>query len=933
MATQQNRTILIISDCAEDRVAYRHCLLEESKYNYQILEAESTVGLTLCCEAKPDCVLLDFIESKTGGFEFISNLQAQMGKSYLPPLIGITEYRDEMVGACNCSVRHLVREYLVKTSSPDTLRIAVRSAIEINELRHKLQVSEARFRSSEQFELAAEAVNCLIFDIDLQTNTVERTRGLMELVGYTLSEAEPTAQWWHQLIHPNDINYINGQQLTTILESKHRYTGEYRVRHKQGHYLWVQEQGIILRDANGQAVRIVGSTVDITRRKQAEEALQRSEEKLAFVLNNVDASISRFWVFPNQDWKSDYYSPGCEKIFGYTSEELLQDKKLWLSRVAPSDLENVILPKFEHIFAEQTVSYEYKFYHKDGSLRWINDTLTSQFDKTENAWIVTIIAVDITERKQVLEALWESTERYRYVVETVPNIVWRACSDGNSDFVNHRWVEYTGCGVEQALQMGWLQFIHPDDVLRVQAFWQSTTSNTNSLYEIQYRLKYIDGTYRWNLVRGYPIIDEQGNVIKWFGSCTDIHDQKELEAQRNQLLAEAQAAREEAELANRTKDEFLAIVSHELRSPLNAILGWTKLLKTRNFDSANTARALEVIERNTVAQVQLIEDLLDISRMIRGNLRLTLQPVNLATTIETTVNNLRLSADAKKIDLQIKNYATKCLVLGDMNRLQQIVSNLLTNAIKFTPSLGRVEICLEIVNCKDVTCHVSTAAQITVTDTGKGISADFLPYIFERFRQVENTTTRAKDGLGLGLAIVRHLVELHNGAITASSLGKGQGATFTVTLPLLEEEATRQEEQTGQEEISPTLLSNKKILVVDDEPDNCTYLSCALEEYGAIVTTASCAKEALAIFEEFQPDIIISDIGMPEEDGHTLIRKIRQLTTHNCNIPAIALTAYTKQEDRERSRNAGFQLHMTKPVEPTELIKAISNLIKELPKI
>ncbi|MBW4602967.1 MAG: PAS domain-containing protein [Calothrix sp. FI2-JRJ7] len=917
MATQQDRTILIISDCAEDRVAYRHCLLEESKYNYRILEAESTVGLTLCCEAKPDCVLLNFIESKIGGFEFISNLQALTGKSYLPALIGITEYRDEMADACNCSVRNLVSEYLVKTSSPDTLRIAVRSAIEINELRHKLQASVARFRTSEQFELAAEAVNCLIFDSDLQTNIVERTRGLMELVGYASSEAEPTAQWWRQLIHPDDINYINDEKLTTILESKHRYTNEYRVRHKQGYYVWVQEQGIILRDANGQPVRVVGSTVDITRRKQAEEALQRSEEKLAFVLNNVDASISRFWIFPNQDWKFDYYSPGCEKIFGYMSQELLQDKKLWLSRVAPSDLENVILPKFKDIFVEQTVSYEYRFYHKDGSLRWINDTLTFQYDKNENAWIVTTIAVDITERKQVIEALWESTERYRYVVETVPNIVWRACSNGNTDFVNHRWVEYTGCDVDQALGTGWLQFIHPDDVLRVQAFWQSTTSNIDSLYEIQYRLKYIDGTYRWNLVRGYPIIDEQGNVIKWYGSCTDIHDQKELEAQRNQLLVEAQAAREEAELANRTKDEFLAIVSHELRSPLNAILGWTKLLRTRNFDQANTARALEIIERNTVAQVQLIEDLLDISRMIRGNLRLTLQPVNLATIIETGVNNLRLSADAKKIDLQMRNYVRKCLVLGDMNRLQQIVSNLLTNAIKFTPSLGRVEICLEIVN------HHTT--QIRVTDTGKGISADFLPYIFERFRQAENTTTRAKDGLGLGLAIVRHLVELHNGAITASSLGEGQGATFTVTLPLLQQEATRQE---GQEEISSTLLSNKKILVVDDEPDNCTYLSCALEEYGATVKAASCAKEALAVFEEFQPDIIISDIGMPEEDGHALIRKIRQLTTHSCNIPAIALTAYTKQEDRERSRNAGFQLHMTKPVEPAELIKAISNLIE-----
>ncbi|MBF2062946.1 MAG: response regulator [Calothrix sp. C42_A2020_038] len=525
---------------------------------------------------------------------------------------------------------------------------------------------------------------------------------------------------------------------------------------------------------------------------------------------------------------------------------------------------------------------------------------------------------DITERKQVLEALQESRESYRHVVETVPNIVWRTSNDGKTNFVNNRWVEYTGFECEYAMEMGWLQFIHPDDVARVQAFWQSHF-HTEPRYEIQYRLKHVNGTYRWNLVRGYPILDEQGRITRWYGSCTDIHDQKELEAQRNQLLKEAQAAREEAEMANRTKDEFLAIVSHELRSPLNAILGWTKLLRTREFDQANTTRALETIERNAKAQVQLIEDLLDISRMIRGNLCLTLQPVNLATIVETTVNSLHFAVEAKQIELQTK-IGTTCQVLGDINRLQQIVSNLLTNAIKFTPVGGRIEISLEA---------SSQNARIIVADTGKGISPELLPYIFERFRQAENTTTRAKDGLGLGLAIVRHLVEMHGGSVTASSLGEGQGATFTVVLPLENARVIKQDEQ---EEISSlsfsTILENKKVLVVDDELDNCTYLTYLLEESGAIVKAAISTQEALAVFRDFQPDVIISDIGMPEEDGNTLIQKVRQLTQESKKIPAIALTAFARPEDKLRSLSAGFQLHITKPVEPSELIAAITSLIE-----
>jgi signal transduction histidine kinase len=337
---------------------------------------------------------------------------------------------------------------------------------------------------------------------------------------------------------------------------------------------------------------------------------------------------------------------------------------------------------------------------------------------------------------------------------------------------------------EKAMRRAWQQVIHQEDLPQVQEFWSANVYLNALSFETYYRIKDVDGRYRWNLVCAFPIKDEQNRLVQWFGTCTDIHEQKELELEK-------QKAREEAELANRTKDEFIAVVSHELRSPLNAIVGWTKLLKNRKFDPVIFSCGLETIERNTQSQVQLIEDLLDISRMVRGNLRLTMSSVNLATIVETTVNSQRFLAEAKQQELRVEIKSDSCRILGDINRLQQIVNNLISNAIKFTPSGGRVEICLEQVNGEEKQLTKNNYAQIRVTDTGQGIDPDFLPHIFERFSQAVNNTTRGKDGLGLGLAIVHHLVELHGGSVNAFSEGVGLGATFTVVLPILEDEKIR----------------------------------------------------------------------------------------------------------------------------------------------
>lgn len=540
-----------------------------------------------------------------------------------------------------------------------------------------------------------------------------------------------------------------------------------------------------------------------------------------------------------------------------------------------------------------------------------------------------------------------------------------------------------------------LNALHPEDRAWVdQAVSQAI--NEKSDYNIEYRTLWADGTVRWIAAKGRAIYNDTGQPIRMLGTTHDITERKEIEAERASILAREQAARAESEAAGRMKDEFLAIVSHELRTPLNSVLGWAELLRTRKFDSSKTAKAIETILRNAKLQVQLIEDLLDISRMMRGKIQLEVQQVNLISVIEAALDTLRLAAEAKSIDfkftildsgleLNSKNLESTAktkssivctsppdtsagrenrkqvssswcdknpnfLVLGDVCRLQQIVWNLLSNAIKFTPNKGRVEVQLSLVTEKDLgdkkdktipnssqASYPVPVACIQVIDTGKGIKPDFLNYVFERFRQADSTLTRSFGGLGLGLAIARQLVELHGGTISVASPGEGKGATFTVKLPLLKQtthysQLTTEKEKSSFEAglLSPNvgLLKDLQILVVDDEPDIRDFIAKVLAEEGAIVMAVASAAEAIDVLVHLQPNVLVSDIAMPQEDGYSLIAKVRALDANkNKRLPAVALTAHPKSEDRIDALRAGYQTHVAKPVKPTELVVVIANLI------
>ena len=410
----------------------------------------------------------------------------------------------------------------------------------------------------------------------------------------------------------------------------------------------------------------------------------------------------------------------------------------------------------------------------------------------------------------------------------------------------------------------------------------------------------------------------------------DVREHLDLEIrareERERLLTLERAARSEAETASRLKDEFLATVSHELRTPLTAVLGWIHILRGRRLDEKAAAHALEIIERNARSQNQLIEDLLDVSRIITGKLRLDVRPVNPASFIESAIEAVIPAAEAKGIQVEKALDNEVSSISGDPTRLQQIVWNLLSNAIKFTPRGGRVEVRLERVN---------SYIEISVADSGDGIKKEFLPFVFDRFRQADGTTSRQYGGLGLGLAIVRHLVELHGGTVQADSFGEGKGSIFTVKIPLLpvyqrelyREQARETERETHLVVEYPDNLAGLEVLVVDDEADTLELIKVLLGQCGAEVTTARSAAEALHLLERIKPDVIISDIGMPSEDGFEFIRKVRQLPPEKGGkIPAVALTAYARAEDRLRVLRSGYQMHISKPVELAELVAVVANI-------
>jgi PAS domain S-box-containing protein len=776
---------------------------------------------------------------------------------------------------------------------------------------------------------------------------------------------------------------------------------EVDVVHDNGQVTKLLEYVAPLFDEKGKTRGCIGAFLDITSRKQAEELQHNQQKWLEDVLNLMPRPL--LFVEPGTA-RVTFANRAAKELAGgeFPQDIPAEDYHTvyYCTDAAGNRIPNEQMPGVRVARGERLDGFEMDWHTSQGvhSLLIFADTIPAMHGHPATC---VVVFQDVTKLKQAEKALSLGNQRLQLLFGTASDLLSSqqplalidslfgklAQQIGLDIYFNYvvednskvmRLASYRGFGEELAKQIEWLEFGQavcgtvaqcglPIYIENVQ---QSTDPKTQLIRSLDVNAYY-----------SYPLI-AQGRLLGTlsFGSCTRSYftenqrgmmqavcDQIAIAIERSSLITSLQQQTEQLQETNRMKDEFLAILSHELRSPLNAILGWAQLLRGRKLSETQVAKALETIERNARSQTQMIEDLLDISRMIRGKLRLNVDNCNLISIIESTIETVSLAAQAKGIQLQFYvdnqgelhyKQATKAsfifctpsenivnqqtdfqpqfLISGDSDRLQQIMWNLLSNAIKFTPQGGKVEIRLSqsTDHNQEFLSNKTGYAQIQVIDTGIGIKSEFLPYVFDRFRQADSSSTRAHGGLGLGLAIVRHLVELHGGTVQAESLGEGQGTTFTVKLPLIlpsQENTPTAFRHTGAEFsqmfVCPS-LAGVRVLVVDDEADTRDYITTVLQQCQAEVQTASSAQEALQMISQWKPDVLVSDIGMPQEDGYSLIRKLRsQPPEQGGKIPAAALTAYARAEDRMRAIQEGFQLHLPKPIQPAELATVVASLV------
>jgi PAS domain S-box-containing protein len=602
---------------------------------------------------------------------------------------------------------------------------------------------------------------------------------------------------------------------------------------------------------------------------------------------------------------------GAEHILGYTETEVL-GKNASRFFTAEDRAKDVPQKELTTAAAEGRAEDERWHVRRDGSRFWASGVVTVVRDEAGEIIGFSKVMRDMTERNRLTE------ERDRFFTLSI-DLLCVVRLDGRFQRVNPAFDKVLGFSEEELVGLSLFDLLHPEDIAATAEGYEKLSKGEPTTF-MQNRLRCKDGSYKWLAWSYFPVPEDD----LAFGVGRDMTELKQM----HDVL---QLRADELEESNRVKDEFLATLSHELRTPLTSILGWSRLLRSNQLSEADRERAIQIIQRNAETQAKLIEDLLEVSRIITGKLRIEFQPVTFASIVDTVISSLRPAVDAKRLQLETAIDPATGAIMGDPARLQQIVTNLLSNAIKFTPDGGRIEVLLQ---------RVDSQARLEVRDTGVGIPPEDLPKIFERFKQADSSNVRAHGGLGLGLAIADYLVRQQGGIVFAESEGLGKGATFIVEFPLTYSEAL--DSNLGRvdlfserartmlekpETFADQMLKQLQILVVEDDADTRELLTTILERCGARVRAVSSSNAALKEMAQRIPDILISDIGMAGENGYDLIKKIRSMDDqHGGRVPAVALTAYASPADRRRALLAGFQTHLAKPVEPDELLAVIASL-------
>jgi PAS domain S-box-containing protein len=666
----------------------------------------------------------------------------------------------------------------------------------------------------------------------------------------------------------------------------------------------------------------------VTEQKRTAEDLRIKETQLQLITDITPVMLTQC----GSDLRYRFVNRAYAAMFGLTPEAIVGKT---LHEFMGETAYETVRPYLKKVLEGNPVDYEAEIPYQQAGNRYMRVAYMPDRDPRGKVigWVASL--TEITDRKLAEEQikklnseLQRKIDEFQALIDTAPVGIGIAMDpDCNYIWGNREFVNMLGTNQPNLSKSGpagdKLSFAMLRDGKEVPAHdlpMQRACREGRDVLADELEIVRSDGKAIYELGNATPLLDEQGRVRGCIGVFLNITERKQAEREREQLLLRERYARAEAEDASRVKDEFLAVVSHELRTPLNSILGWAQLLRSGRLDANTATSAVESIERNAKAQAKLIDDLLDVSRIISGKLQLDVKSIELISVIHAAIDSLRHALDAKEILLETVLEPAANYVQGDATRLQQVVWNLLSNSVKFTSKGGRIEIRLERKNA---------SAQLTVTDSGEGIRAEFLPYVFDRFRQEDSSRTRRHGGLGLGLSIVQHLIEMHGGTVEAHSAGEGHGATFTVTLPLTRQTGDNENVQ-NRHQVATTqpTLAGIQLLIVEDDPDSLDMLRMVARLHGADVRTATRTAEALEMLRQELPDVLVADIGLPDEDGYTLIQRTKALANEKHKpIRAIALTGYAGEQEGQRALASGFQLYLTKPTEPRRLVEAIATLV------
>jgi PAS domain S-box-containing protein len=781
-----------------------------------------------------------------------------------------------------------------------------------------------------------------MFMLDLEGRVRTWNRGAQKMNGY--APAEIIGRHFSTFYPAADIAAGKpARELAEAIEHGRVEDEGFRLR-KDGTRFWANVIITTLRDDRGQPRGFAKVTRDLTARLRHEEDLRRSDERFRLLVDSVrDYAI--FMLDPSG--RVATWNLGAQAIKGYRAEEIIG--KHFSTFYPPHDLA-AGKPEWElEVAIEQgRVEDEGWRVRKDGSLFWASVVITALRDARGELFGFAKVTRDLSARRAWEEALRRSEERFRLLIDSVVDYaMYMLDPTGKVTTWNHGAEKLKGYSAREVIGRNFAMFFPEQDRLAGKPEKELKVAVEQGRFEEEgYRARK-DGSLFWANVVLTPMRDSSGQLLGFAKVTRDLTARAEAERIARELVREqaARAAAQEAEAqvraaaesaaraaaqaaeAGRLKDEFLATVSHELRTPLNAIVGWSSLLTSRTSE-ASILKGLNVIHRNAIAQARIVDDILDVSRVIAGKLRLELALTDLLQVVKDAMEVLRPACEAREITMELSASEGEYRLMADADRLQQVVWNLLSNAVKFSKKRGSIRLRVETFD---------SSYALTVEDDGQGIAPEFLPFVFERFKQADSSATRRVGGLGLGLALVSHLVELHGGRVSATSRGVGHGASFRVVLPVRAIVQPRGDAVRSAAMSVPSAegcssgrdLQGVRVLVVDDEEDARELLSAAFSSAGGEVATAASASEGFEVFRRFRPAVIVSDIGMPTEDGYSFIQRVRELEqTEGSYVPALALTAYARNEDRVAAMTAGFTSHLGKPVEPEALLREVVSLVR-----